>query len=68
MVESMKVKCLGNLVRLADRISQVSVRSSDANDRQQFRFVTDLRAGIDHNGREVLEEKINVRTATSGST
>ena len=50
MVESMKVKCLGNLEGLADRISQVSVRSSDANDRQQFRFVTDLRAGIDHNG------------------
>ena len=50
MVESTKEKCLGNLEGLADRISQVSIRSSDADNGSWASLVIDLRTGIDHNG------------------
>ena len=46
----------------------MSVRPTDAYDRRWSQFVTDLRARIDHNGGEVLEEQVDISTATSGPT
>ena len=60
-------RLLEDLVRLADRISKVSVRATDTHDRWRSGFVTNLGARIDDNGWQMLEEEVNIRTA-SGST